>query len=535
MDSVCSAWCYSILKNTIDKNNNYIPVRCGRLNNQTRMVFSNLNMTPPRLMMDISPQVSDVAKRDIPTMDINDPLFAAIRRLDEENISLIPVFEDEADFKGTISLHEISGFLINDNLEKRPTYQFRINNFKKVLPGYFYRRGDHQEFEAPIMTGAMPYEISKERISRLLPHKPILVIGLREDILHYAVQEQCPAIILTGMARDEEIPMDFSSYKGTLFISHADTAETIRLLRLSTPLKSVINTHPHRISSHQSFDEAKKILVNSSHRGLPVFEDNQFSGIVTRRCFIEKPTKKLILMDHNELSQSITGAEQTEIVEILDHHRLGTSRTREPIYVYARPVGSTCTIVHTHFKMHSVKIDKETATLLLSGILSDTVLLKSPTTTDEDRKSVEELLELAGAELESFGQVLFSQNSSLKEGDPEKILTGDFKIYRESLAIGIAQAEVVTLEDVESVMTDYLSALEEIKRKNNLDWAMLLITNVMKETSYLMMTTCPEAEQYLIYSRIKDNLYDLPGILSRKKQLLPEILRVLDEIKNNPS
>jgi manganese-dependent inorganic pyrophosphatase len=534
MDSVCSAWCYSILKNKIDKDNNYIPVRCGRLNNQTKMVFANLNVTPPRLMMDISPQVSDVSTRDIPTMDINDPLFSAIRRLDEENISLIPVFENETDFKGTISLHEISGFLINDNLENRPSYLFRVNNFKRVLPGYFYRRGDQQEFEAPIMTGAMPYEISKERISQLRPYKPILVIGLREDILKYAVEEQFPAIILTGMAKDKEIQMDFSGYKGTLFISQADTAETIRLLRLSTPLKSIINTNPQIVSSHQSFDEAKKVLVNSTLRGLPVFEDTHFSGIVTRRCFIEKPNKKLILMDHNELSQSINGAEQTEIIEILDHHRLGNSRTREPIYVYARPVGSTCTIVHTHFKMHSVEIEKDTAALLLSGILSDTVLLKSPTTTDVDRKSVEELIEIAGVDLENYGQILFSQNSSLKEGEPGKIVKEDFKIYRENIAIGISQAEVVTLEDVESVTPAYLAELEEMKQKNNLDWAMLLITNVMKETSYLMMTSYPEGEKYLFYSRINENLYDLPGILSRKKQLLPEILRVLDEIRNNP-
>ena len=530
MDSVCSAYCYGKLKNMIDCENNYIPIRCGRMNNQAKMVFTRLGITPPRLMKDISPLVSDVAKRNIPTLDINDPVLSAIRRLDEENLSLIPVFQDEAEFKGTISLHEISGFLISDNLEKRPTYLFRINNFKRVLPGYFYCRGEQQEFNAPIMTGAMPYEISKERINKLQPLKPLLVIGLREDIVEYAIKEQFPAIILTGMAKDEEIPLDFSQYKGTLFISHTDTAETIRLLRLSTPLKNVFNTSPVTLSSTQSFDEAKKILVNSSYRGLPVFKDNQFSGIVTRRCFIEKPTKKLILMDHNELSQSIRGAEQTEILEILDHHRMGNSSTREPIYVYARPVGSTCTIVYLHFKIYGVDVDKETAQLLLSGILSDTVLLKSPTTTDEDHRSVEELTKLAGIDLDAFGQDLFSQNSSLKEGDPQEVLNGDFKIYRESISVGISQAEVVTLEDVEEVKNRYLDALEKIRRDNRLDWAMLLITNVMKETSYLLTTPYPEGEEYLLYPKLSPQLYDLPGILSRKKQLLPEILRVLDEM-----
>ncbi len=533
MDSVCSAYCYSVLKNQIDSSNHYIPIRCGRLNNQTKMVFQNLGITPPRLMRDITPQVSDVAKRDIPTLDENDPVFSAIKRLDEENLSLIPVFRDEADFKGTISLHEISGFLINDNLQNRPTYLFRINNFKRVLPGYFYRRGDDQEFEAPIMTGAMPYEISRDRINKLLPLKPLLVIGLREDILEYAIKEQFPGIILTGMAKDEEIPLDFSEYKGTLFISHSDTAETIRLLRLSTPLKNVINTNPMRVSSDQSYDDAKKTLVNSTLRGLPVFSDNQFAGIVTRRCFIEKPRKKLILMDHNELSQSIPGADQTEILEILDHHRLGNSSTREPIYVYARPVGSTCTIVYVHYKMFSIPVDKEIAQLLLSGILSDTVILKSPTTTDTDRETVKELLAIAEVDLESFGRELFSQNSSLSDGDPLTVLKSDFKTYRGPINIGISQAEVMTLEDVEEMKESFLDALEQLRRENHLDWTMILITNVMKEYSYLLCTSFPEGEESLIYKKLQDNLYDLPGILSRKKQLLPEVLRVVDEISQD--
>ena len=395
MDSVCSAYCYSILKNRIDPENRYIPIRCGHLNKQTRMVFEKVGIKAPRLMKNISPLVADVAKRDIPTLDLNDPVFSAIRRLDEENLSVIPVFEDETEFRGIISLHEISGFLINDNLEKRPVYRFRINNFKSVLPGYFYRRGRDQEFDAPIMTGAMPYEISKDRINAMLPQKPVLVIGLREDILQFAVEEQFPAIILTGMAKDEKIPVDFSDYKGTLYISHSDTAETIRLLRLSTPLKNVMNREPETLDSRQSFDEAKATLVGSSLRGLPVFEDGYFSGIVTRRCFIEKPRKNLILMDHNELDQSVPGADQTEILEILDHHRLGNSRTKEPIYVYAQPVGSTCTIVYRHFKMNGIEMDADVATLLVSGILSDTVILKSPTTTDRDRQAVDELLNIA--------------------------------------------------------------------------------------------------------------------------------------------
>ena len=178
-------------------------------------------------------------------------------------------------------------------------------------------------------------------------------------------------------------------------------------------------------------------------------------------------------MDHNELSQSIPGADQAEVLEILDHHRLGNSSTREPIYVYARPLGSTCTIVYIHYKMFGVPIDKEIALLLLSGILSDTVILKSPTTTDSDRETVNELLQIADVDLQSFGRDLFSQTSSLSDGDPLSVLKSDFKTYNEKITIGISQVEVITLEDVEEMKGKFLEALENLRKEHHLDWTMI--------------------------------------------------------------
>ena len=231
-------------------------------------------------------------------------------------------------FKGIISIHQISGFLISENLGRRPSYRFRINNFQDVLPGFFYKRGVQSEFSAPVMTGAMPVEISRERIEALKPDKPLLVVGLREDLIDFAIENAFPAIILTGVEDDTRLPVDFSNYEGTVYISKADTAETIRLLRLSAPVNDILNAEPEIIQADTSFDEAKNLLVNSRYRGLPVFSGDTFAGIVTRRCFIEKPLRKLILVDHNELSQSISGAEQAEIIGIVDHHRISPQPTK---------------------------------------------------------------------------------------------------------------------------------------------------------------------------------------------------------------
>ncbi len=177
------------------------------------------------------------------------------------------------------------------------------------------------------MTGAMPVEVSRERIESLKPEIPVLVVGLREDIISTAITNDFPAIILTGV-EDTNLPINFDDYKGTVYVSKSDTAETIRLLRLSAPLKEIMNKEPVAVQSESDFDKGKQLLVNSRYRGVPVFDKDNFIGLVTRQCFIEKPRKKIIMVDHNEATQSVRGADQAEIVEIIDHHRLAPQPTK---------------------------------------------------------------------------------------------------------------------------------------------------------------------------------------------------------------
>ena len=533
MDSVCAAWCYAQFKNITDPSNNYVAVRCGNLNNQTRTAFESAGVTPPKFVKDVSPKVSDVTRRDIESLDINEPVFNAIKVLDEENISCIPVFENGSAFKGIITIHQISGFLISENLGKRPVYRFRIDNFQKVLPGYFYKRGNESEFTAPVMTGAMPIEVSRERIEALKPDKPVLVVGLREDLISFAIQNDFPAIILTGIDDEARLPYNFNGFSGTVFISKADTAETIRLLRLSSPVKEIMNIKPEIIQAESSYDVAKTLLVNSKYRGLPVFAGDDFTGIVTRRCFIEKPFRKLVLVDHNEVSQSVSGAEQAEVVEIIDHHRISPQPTKTPIYMNIRPVGSTCTIVFRHYINAAVEISRETAMLLLAGILSDTVILKSPTTTSEDIEAAGMLSEICGTTVEDYGREMLENSAVLDKTPPAELISADFKEYHEKgLSFGVGQAEVINLDGTSRLKDDFVAELLNVCRKRGLEWAMLLVTDVIRENSVLITTPLAAAENLFVYRKLEDNLYDLPGILSRKKQLLPELLRVAEELKD---
>jgi manganese-dependent inorganic pyrophosphatase len=531
MDSVCSAYCYAELKNIIDPDTTYIPIRCGHMNNSTKEAFREIDTIPPKFLKDLRPRVLDIVKEPEERLHINDPVSAVVNLLNHKTISVVPVYDDDDRYAGLISVDEINGLFMRENSTGRPQYAFRAENFGHVVKGRLLKSGDQQEFTTFIMTGAMPYEVSLDRIRELLPNKPVMVVGMRTDLIAYAVREQFPAIIITGYKSYEQVDYDFSEYEGTVFVSYLDTAETIRLLRLSLPVKNILSRDIPKVQTQDLFDDALGILINSEFRGLPVFDGDAFIGTVTRRCFINRPRRRVILVDHNEASQSVRGLEDSQIVEIIDHHRLGAEKTRFPIYISAAPVGSTCTIVYQHFIRYHVEVRPQIAHLLLAGILSDTVILKSPTTTQEDQLVVEALCSILGiSEYRSFGERLFSNTMVLTEADPRGLVEADFKIYHEfGCSFGIGQVEVNTLEDVDEVKDQFITTLETVKSTHHIDWAMLLITNVLKENSVLLSTSYPQAEKNLVYKQESAGKFALPGILSRKKQLLPEVLRVLEE------
>jgi manganese-dependent inorganic pyrophosphatase len=505
------------------------------MNELVRGVFEDAGVEAPAFVKDLRARVSEVTNPPDTFLLDHDSVYSVINELKSKTISVVPVFNDDHEYVGLISVDDITGMFMKENTPGRPKYMFRIQNFECVVEGRLIKKGRHNEFETYLMTGAMPYEISVSRIHELLPEKPVLVAGMRKDLIDYAVNQQLPAIVLTGYTEDDEVEYDFSSYEGTVFVSYLDTAETIRLLRLSLPIKNLIPDHIPKLQADDLFDDALAALMNSGLRGLPVFDDHTFIGTVTRRCFIKRPKKEVILVDHNEIAQSVNGIEDAQIIEIIDHHRLAAEKTRYPIYIASVPVGSTCTIIYQHFLRYGIDIERPVALLLLSGIMSDTVILKSPTAAADDHRAVEALCRIAGiADYREYGAQMFSRTTVLTEADPRELVESDFKKYNEfDCTFGIGQVEVGTLADVEEVRDSLLKVLEEVRQAHGLDWTMLLVTDVVKEMSVLLTTPFPSAEQNLIYKKESEGQFSLPHILSRKKQLLPEILRVLEE-RNAP-
>jgi len=532
-DSVCSAYCYAGLKNTIDGKNNYLAARCGHLNRQTKYIFDRLEITPPEFVRDIYPRVRDAMTQSVISVHENEPVFKVLQYIEEMRIRLVPVISDKTIFRGIVSLYEltVTELLGSEDITKKPEYLIRPENFPGVVPGHFLTRGTSEEFRAEIIIGAMHFERSIELLKQLKPEKSILVVGNRTGIIQFAIEKQFPAIIITGVKHKNEIEADFSGYNGWVYLSQVDTADTHRRLNLSIPVKSIMTTDLPSVTENDYLDYAREMLMQVDYKGLPVLDGEKLVGIITRSDIIQRKSRKLILTDHNEMSQAIDGAESAEIVEIIDHHRLGTIRTRTPIYVYAKPVGSTCTLVYQLYRFNEQHIPPATAGLLMSGILSDTAILKSPTTTGEDVAAIRELAEIAGIDYQKLGYDMFASTDSLKTMDPQKVVSSDFKEYAEfGIKVGIGQVEVVTLSDLDEVREGLFHALEEIRRDRQLDWTMLMVTNILKEDSILLTTNMPKAEKKLSYPQIEKNIFDLPGVLSRKKQLLPEILRVLEEM-----
>ena len=293
-------------------------------------------------------------------------------------------------------------------------------------------------------------------------------------------------------------------------------------------VRELMGEQGERLQADSLFEEGKNAFLNSRFRGLAVFRGEEFVGYVTRRCFLNTPAYNVILVDHNEMSQSIKGVETANVLEIIDHHRLKAMKTSMPLFIDAEPLGSTCTIVYQLFLRNGIRPSRETARILLTGILSDTLILKSPTTTPPDIESAAALAAMCQLSVEEYGKRLFSNILGLKNRDPVSAITGDFKLYSEkSLKIGIGQCEVTTLHDLNEYAGEYLRALNTVKTREGLDWALVMITDVIAEHSVLLSTGF-FAEKHLPYSPASsEHIYDMPKVMSRKKQLLPEVLNTL--------
>ncbi len=522
LDSLCAASAYANLKNLTDSENEYIAVHCSPVSDQVREQMEVMGIEVPPYKKDVFPKVRDVMLEPQMHIQAGAPIFALVNAYNEDNPSVVPIY-DGKEFKGLLSVDDITGWFLHDNKEEIPTYVFTIDNILRVIPGKLVRRGKSETLEGSLLVGAGTYEAFGDMLDEI--KSCIVVIGPRKEHIELAVKKQVPAIIIA--ATDKAPDVDFSGYEGSVFITSLGTAETLRRIRLAESIETMMESATETIDIDDLFVEGRKIFMNSHIRGLAVMENGEFKGFVTRRCFLERPVNKVIMVDHNEPAQSIEGIETADVVEIVDHHRLDSLSTTMPIFIAAEPLGSVNTIIYQLYMRHGIMPDQYSARTMLTGIIADTLILRSPTTTMQDMQAVEMLARLAKVpSVQEFGEKLFSISDNLATQDPDEMILSDFKKYENGgTKMGIGQCEVTTLSDINEYAQAYIDALQKIADSQGLDWTLLMVTDVLRENSVLLASN-NKANRDLPYQKIAKQIYDMPGVMSRKKQLLPILLSV---------
>lgn len=525
LDSLCAAVSYARLKNLTDPDNEYIPVHCSPVSDGVKQQMEAMELEIPVYKKDVRPKVKDVMMVPSSRFQITQPIFDLVQTYSTENPPVVPLFDGE-DFRGLLSVDDITGWFLKDNKEAVPVYKFNADNVMRVIAGRLLHKGNNEEIEGSLIVGAASYDSFRSFIEEY--PQCVVVMGYRREHMEFAVSRQVPAIVLTADVPDNnELDMDLSGYEGYVFATNLGTAETLRRIRMAEPLETMMELETKTADAEDLFVDIKATLANTRTRGMAVMENGEFAGYVSRRCFLDAPKYKVIMVDHNEPAQSIEGIETADVIEIIDHHRLDAVSTTMPIFIDAEPLGSTCTIIYQQYIRHGIMPDAYAARVMLTGIISDTLILRSPTTTAYDLSTVEMLARIAKVpSVEAFGEKLFSITDNLEIQDPEESILADFKKYESGgIKMGVGQCEVTTLGNVGNYAAKYLETLEAIRVREGLDWTLLMITDVLREKSVLLASE-HKANKDLPYTQQDRQIYSMPGVMSRKKQLLPTLISI---------
>ena len=387
-DSVASAASYAYLKNQISDEYEYIPIRCGNVNDQTKFIFQKAEATLPEYMKDIYPKVIDSMTTNLITAEVTDPLSKFLRILREKNLRFMPVISQDKEYKGMLGVNDVTELFLRDDRQEKPVFSLRADSLRRSLRGTVLNVGEMEEFQASVVVATMAYDDFNEHVKNVSDEEhTLLITGNRQNILQDAFKKKYPAIIIVGLSEEACKSLNFGDYKGWVFYSPFDSSQTIRCVEMATPIGKLLNKI-EPCAPYDYIDSVADAISQSGTKSLPVVSDGKLVGVITGTDILKRKRAKLIMMDHNEATQAIDGVETAELMEIVDHHRLGTIKTSSPVTFFAKPVGSTCTLVYQLYKANKVEIPNKIAMLLLGGILSDTVIMKSPTCTQDFIKPV---------------------------------------------------------------------------------------------------------------------------------------------------
>lgn len=524
-DAVTSAISLSHLKNKLGMDTE--PRVLGHINKETKYVLDKFGVNEPKYLNDVKLQLKDLDYHKGLFVDENKSIDYVYKFLTEKGVTGTPVVTDGNKYKGIITIKDIAKKLISNDFDKIDS---NYSNILETVSGEEVLKFD-DEIKGNVLVASYDSDTFISNVN--LNSNSILIVGDRQDIIKKAIDDNVKLIVVTGPEKITEENLKLAeNNKVNVIKTNIDSFHTSKLICLSNKIGTLLVEDTSKIfrenDYYTDFVEATKKL---KHNNYPILNnDGVCLGLIRITEIINKNNKKVMLVDHQEKEQSVIGLDEANILEIVDHHKIGNINTTNPINFRNMTVGSTNTIVYFMYKENNVEIPKEIAGIMLSGLLSDTLCLQSPTTTEIDKKVAEDLALIAGVDYKKYALDMFKAGTSLEGLTKEEVIKSDFKSFPigdEKMAIG----QVFTL-DVDRIFDEldtYIEKLEEINNKEGYKFIIIAITDILKNGSYLIFTENAKSVLESIYKLddIKQGYY-VDGLVSRKKQILPAILSELN-------
>lgn len=542
-DSICSAIAYAAFKETQGQRG-YVAARCGNSNARIDTILSRFHQPLPLYLSDVSPRVRDYMMHDVLSLDEHATCAEALDIFDQHDIRVLPITGAGRQIAGTVSLSTLGGVFIPRLNKPRLLRLVRTSlaNIARTLeaqPLHLVEPQKIQELYVRLGTMDISSFWSLSIRENIPAEQSLIIVGDRRDVQRRAIELGVCAIIITGNLGIDDETLTLARDRGTsIIISPYDSATTSWVVRTASTLEHVVERTFVTIDADLRItDVRKKFATGGPHALLVASDGGRLEGILTKTDILRPPETRLVLVDHNEMSQAVPGASEVTITEIIDHHRLGALNTPQPILFINEPVGSTCTIVADLFRREGLRPSPEIAGIMMSGLIADTLHLNGPTTTSKDSFLLGWLSGIADVNSRELAEQIFNSGSVILAHPPATIVRADHKVYEEEgVRFAVAQVEELGFGNFWQQAEPIAGALQELRDDETLLFAALLVTDINTQNSLLLVKGDPAFIARISYAHVaQDEIFDLPGVVSRKKQLIPYLTSVLKEMASDGS
>ena len=532
-DSICSAIAYCDIKNRTTQESRYIPKRAGQINEETEYVLNRFGVQPPGYLSNIGTQVKDMDIRLSPEANKSMSLKNAWDLMQENSIVSLPIREKDGTLEGLITIGDIAKTYMDTTdsylLSRARTQYQRI---AETIGGKVIEGNAHGYF---IQGKIMVATANPDKMKEYVEENDMVIMGNREED-HLQAIEQNVSCIIVGMGIEvTEKVLKLAHEKDIVIISSPyDTFTISRLINQSIPVKYIMKTDNLVTFNTEDFtDDIQEVMIKHRHRAFPVInKKGKCIGTISRRNFLDMHRKKVVLVDHNEKDQAVDNIDKADIMEIIDHHKLGTLQTMQPISFRNQPVGCTGTIMYQMYGEQKLEIPPKIAGLLCAAIISDTLMFRSPTCTPLDRAAAEELAQIAGLDIREYATEMFRSSSCLRDRSMDELFHMDFKYFQvQDRKIAISQITSVSEDELSGIRDKMLEYMESCLKTSGLSMQFAMLTNIIEEKTELLYVG--KGAQELVRMAFKKECGEhsvvLPGVVSRKKQMVTPLLGAMEE------